>query len=496
MRRLLELLVKVYWLAKNALEPAMRGLPWLQRALARLADATVGLARFLVAIVVTFASFAKGPAKVLLESLRNNKMAGGVVLVGLVLIIALLVDTGPDPLPAADPLPEDRPDHVIGAILSLTGDLERQGNEMRRGYETAIRAYNDAGGIRIDGVPHNLALVIYDDESSVARAGEVVELMFAYDRPQVLLGPYSSALSRLVVSIAAEHGVPVVLPVASAAGLGGVQGEYQIQTPPERHLVEAAGIFLEHTRNVNASLIDPEKRFANGPAPRIVLSAAADPHSQAVIDGVRKALARLDPVEFVELDLHSPEEQYAEDKKVLEKVDAMFVSAYADGARRLMETIATEGINIPFLAMTHCDVAKVTRQEPTAAEGALCALHWQAGAKFQGMAPLADNNFENSFHQQYGSRPAHHAAAAAAAIQVVANALKISQANGTAFADALAATDINTFYGPVRFSHDGQNDAKPMVLSQVIQSQYAPVAPHHLATLEPNLTRPVLAEAK
>jgi branched-chain amino acid transport system substrate-binding protein len=50
--------------------------------------------------------------------------------------------------------------------------------------------------------------------------------------------------------------------------------------------------------------------------------------------------------------------------------------------------------------------------------------------------------------------------------------------------DALAATDIMTFYGPVKFDETGKNTAKPMVLYQIQDGQYKVVAPAEWASAE------------
>ncbi len=42
---------------------------------------------------------------------------------------------------------------------------------------------------------------------------------------------------------------------------------------------------------------------------------------------------------------------------------------------------------------------------------------------------------------------------------------------------ALAATDMETFYGYVKFDQTGKNIAKPMVLYQIQNGQYKVVAP-------------------
>ena len=50
--------------------------------------------------------------------------------------------------------------------------------------------------------------------------------------------------------------------------------------------------------------------------------------------------------------------------------------------------------------------------------------------------------------------------------------------------DALAATDMQTFYGPVKFDETGKNTAKPMVLYQIQDGQYKVVAPAEWAAAE------------
>ena len=48
--------------------------------------------------------------------------------------------------------------------------------------------------------------------------------------------------------------------------------------------------------------------------------------------------------------------------------------------------------------------------------------------------------------------------------------------------DAIAATDMKTFYGPIKFSEAGNNIAKPMVLRQIQDGKYNVVAPSEWAS--------------
>ncbi|SVE54403.1 uncharacterized protein METZ01_LOCUS507257, partial [marine metagenome] len=67
-----------------------------------------------------------------------------------------------------------------------------------------------------------------------------------------------------------------------------------------------------------------------------------------------------------------------------------------------------------------------------------------------------------------GYAPPYQAAESAAALLVFKDAFE--RANSTdkeKVRDALAKTDMETFYGNVKFGDGGQNTAKPMVLFQV-----------------------------
>ena len=48
--------------------------------------------------------------------------------------------------------------------------------------------------------------------------------------------------------------------------------------------------------------------------------------------------------------------------------------------------------------------------------------------------------------------------------------------------DAIAATDMKTFYGDIRFAEAGNNIAKPMALRQIQNGQYNVVAPSAFAS--------------
>ena len=55
--------------------------------------------------------------------------------------------------------------------------------------------------------------------------------------------------------------------------------------------------------------------------------------------------------------------------------------------------------------------------------------------------------------------------------------------------DAIAATDLATFYGQIKFAPEGNNIAKPMVLRQIQNGEYNVVAPSGFASHKLNWPR-------
>src|SRR3546814_9521624 len=77
----------------------------------------------------------------------------------------------------------------------------------------------------------------------------------------------------------------------------------------------------------------------------------------------------------------------------------------------------------------------------------------------------------------------YQAAQASAAVIVYKEAFEKANSFDTEkVRDALAALDMETFYGPIKFSEAGNNIAKPMVLRQIQGGEYNVVAPSKYAS--------------
>src|SRR5690348_6110344 len=80
----------------------------------------------------------------------------------------------------------------LGAAVSLTGKYSANGINTRNGYDLAVKRINDLGGVKVGGKTYKLKVKYYDDESTPARAAQLVERLIKQDGIDYMLGPYSS----------------------------------------------------------------------------------------------------------------------------------------------------------------------------------------------------------------------------------------------------------------------------------------------------------------
>ena len=57
---------------------------------------------------------------------------------------------------------------LLGASVQVTGPVANTGRYYRDAYEFAIDKINAAGGVKVAGVAHRLALKLYDNQSDVS----------------------------------------------------------------------------------------------------------------------------------------------------------------------------------------------------------------------------------------------------------------------------------------------------------------------------------------
>jgi branched-chain amino acid transport system substrate-binding protein len=150
-------------------------------------------------------------------------------------------------------------------------------------------------------------------------------------------------------------------------------------------------------------------------------------------------------------------------------------------SQELVSGLALQRLDVGMLALSNCRSAGLDSYGP-AAEYTLCPVQWDGLADFAD--PYWDNPalFFSSFEVAYGSEPPHHAAQAASALIILADALeRAGSVSRKPLRAALEQTNMSTLFGPIRFGTDGRNKAISPLLEQVRGGRYVMVLPANRA---------------
>ncbi len=97
---------------------------------------------------------------------------------------------------------------VIGAYLSMTGDMADFGVKTKNGLELAIEEINRAGGLH----GKQVRLVALDDQGRADEAGSAVTRLIDVNNAVAIVGEVASSLSLVGGRVAQRRGIPMVSP--------------------------------------------------------------------------------------------------------------------------------------------------------------------------------------------------------------------------------------------------------------------------------------------
>ena len=111
-------------------------------------------------------------------------------------LLAVVLCTAPMSLQAATASPPSQKTLVLGAAVSKSGALAKEGGNLRDGYELWKDKVNAAGGIKIEGVPYKVEINYLDDRSEANTSVKLVEKFITEDKLMIILGPFGSGITN------------------------------------------------------------------------------------------------------------------------------------------------------------------------------------------------------------------------------------------------------------------------------------------------------------
>src|SRR5438874_1790403 len=361
---------------------------------------------------------------------------------------------------------------VLGAAVSLTGKYSVNGKNTKDGYDLAVKRINEMGGVKVSGKAYKLKVLYYDDESTPARGAQLAERLINQDGVKFVLGAYSSGLTKAIAPVTEKYKVPHVEGNGAARELftEGYKYLFAVLSTSDYYLRDAVNVAAEVAKEHGR---DPKTL-------KIAMAFENDPFSLDVRQGILEA-AQKHGMKILVDDKLPPEinDMAATLTKVKAvKPDLLLVSGHEKGATLVVRQTAEMKVDVPMVASTHCDSARIAENLPQAAEGVLCGSQWDRHLAYKDKWFGTADEYAQKFEKEFSYPAPYQAAESTAVVLVFADAFeRAGSLDPEKVRDAIAATDLMTMFAPIKFDSTGKNVAKQMVLFQVLNGSYKVVSP-------------------
>ncbi len=376
---------------------------------------------------------------------------------------------------------------TLGAAVSLSGKYSTNGLYTQKGYDLAVEKINSQGGVKVGGKTYKLAIKYYDDESTPARGAELAERLIKQDGIKFILGPYSSGLTKAIAPVTEANKVPMVEANGASRSLftNGWKYIFATLSTADQYLASVIDLAAENAAKLNKK---PNQI-------RVAIVVENDPFSKdiraGVVEQMKKYGMKLVIDDQMPRDLNDISPSLTKVKAL--KPDVLVTSGHTKGAVTAARQITELKVSAPIIAMTQCDSGKIIEKFGGGVEYFLCPTQWDSTLTYSGKVFGKAANFKKEFVAKYKDDPPYQAAESAAAVIVYADALqRAGKIDTEAVREALTKTDMDTFYGHIKFDETGKNTTKPMALYQILGGKLVVVAPSKFAAQKAVVPRPAM----
>src|ERR1700682_4374132 len=330
---------------------------------------------------------------------------------------------------SAGPAPSTGSPIIFGAAVSLTGTQSKEGGLTRQGYDLWLDWINARGGILINNVKHPVQIAYEDDQSNANLSATLVQKLITSEKAQFILGPYGSAATATDAIIAEKNGIPMVESNGAAQSIFNKGYKYTF------------------------GVLSPANKYLTGV---IDMAATLTPKPTTI--------AMLNANDNFSLEVGKAVEDYAASKGM----QIVFSKSYPAAA--------------PFVSALGADANYVY-------DGS----QWTPQVKYKPSFYLSVSDYVKAYETKYSSTepPDYHVAESTAGCLAFQKAIENAGSLDPAkVRDALAALDVMTFFGQIKFDSRGLNIYKPMVVEQIQSGTHYTVFPANVANGRPQYPTP------
>ena len=341
----------------------------------------------------------------------------------------------------------------VGVLLPLTGSQAKFGEIEKRSMEMALEEINAKGGVN----GKKIELLFEDDTGKPDIGRSAVEKLISRDQVPVITGGYSSSVTAAATPVAQQFKVPFVVCTGSADDITEKGYNYVFRiNPPASEYPDAVKTFLTSVAKdvKTVALLYENSSFGQSSSKSFEKLATGLGLKIVVKEGYQAGAIDFTPL-LTKVKAANP--------------DMIYMVSYVMDASLLMRQSKELGVN-PKLFVgggAGFTLPEFAKSSGDASDYVYSATLWVETFPFPGAKAYFDK-----FRKTYGSDTEYHGAEAYAVMYVVADALKRAKSIAPKdVRDALAATDMMTAFGPVKFVSYGKKTQQNKLDTYMVQWQ-------------------------
>ena len=354
----------------------------------------------------------------------------------------------------------------IGAAVSMTGRLAREGSHIKKGYDTWAEWINGRGGINVGGKPHKVEMIYYDDKADATTSAKLTEKLITEDKVNLILGPYSSGIAAATSAIGEKYGYVTIAPLANGDFVyeRGFKYLFSVSSMATGDLLPVAELAVKQT-----------------PKPKTFAVAVLDHvFTLPAIEGAKKRSLELglQEVYYGKFPANTTDFSGMLTAIKSKEPDLLYFGGFFPDAVSFYRQAKELNVNAKLYTTTgtagHPDWLTVMKKD---GDYVLAQVTWHPDMAYRD-AIFTSKSFADFWKQKYMEEADFFNACGYVAGILMQTAIeKAGSLDQTKIRDALRAMDMETFFGKFKFDEKGKNIAHRMGIIQIQNGKQVLVDP-------------------
>ncbi len=356
---------------------------------------------------------------------------------------------------------------VLGTAISQTGKYAREGKFYVDAYTMMVDAINKAGGVKVGGKPYKLELKMYDDQSDPNLNARLNTRLVTSDKVNFLLGPFSSGIVIPASAVSEKYEIPMIQGGGASGKIFDRGYKYIFGLLPKAELYFQSAI--EAATKMNPPVKTAALLYSN------------EAFDRSVGEGSRQWLKERKIENVYDVEFQPATQDFTSILAVIKTKDPdlILLAGHTENSLNFIRQSQAADVSPKMWVFTvGPPTADFRKALGKTADHAYGVTPWLAEMDVGGEIFPSARAFDKQFRERFGYEADYHVAAGAACVLAYKSAIeKANTLDPKKVRDAIAALDVETLYGRVKFEKTGQ-----IVLAQVlIQIQEGRVVPVYVA---------------